>query len=787
MTRDLMKDSSRDARLNQVLLAYVEALQGGQAPDQCQVLAAHPDLQKELTAFFTSHDRVERIAAPFRKASREAAGEEAPAHSCDLSDRPVGHDADRVSSSTRSAACPTREPVDIGQLGDFRLLREVGRGGMGVVYEAEQISLRRRVALKVLPFAAAIDSRQLQRFQNEALAAAHLRHDNIVPVYAVGSERGVHYYAMQFVDGQSLAGLIGELRSLADNPAREKNSPSNRATAAVTKGPLPAAAGTETRPESADPRSVVSISRQRSSGKPWYFHWVADLGRQAALALEHAHERGIVHRDIKPANLLLDVQGQLWITDFGLAQCSTSAGLTVTGELVGTLRYASPEQALGKRGLVDHRTDIYSLGATLYELLTLRPIFDGRDRHELLQQIAHAEPQPPRSRDKSIPEEFETILLKAIAKEPGERYATAEELADDLQRFREDRPICARRPSPLEGATKWARRHKRAVVSVVMFLLVLVAGMSVTTLLLARAYEREREERARAERSFREAREAVEKFAQISEEELAGNPFLEAARRRMLVTALEYYKNFIDQRRDDPSTYEELETSRAKAAKILNELTILMRMDQYTLLQQTAVQDLLKLSDEQRKKVAEIDARLHKAVGEFHEFHGSPAEWEHRRLLLGREQEKLVRQILDPNQLRRFKQIALQSLGPAAFREPEVIAALKLTPAQCERIRAIEANTVVIFTVWSFSHPAQSEPPPMVQIGSGPLAPESSQKYEDVRTSALTQIQQEVLRPEQVQRWKELIGEPVDGKILAQDRGFLVHHFQRLGGRQDAR
>ncbi|HLJ95169.1 MAG TPA: serine/threonine-protein kinase [Gemmataceae bacterium] len=757
MSHVLHNDPSRETRLNEVLLAYVEARQAGQELDQCQLLAAHPDFQDELKAFFASHAQVERIAAPFRQASREPA----------------------VSGADPECAANGRT-TDIGQLGDFRLLREIGRGGMGVVYEAEQISLRRRVALKVLPFAAAIDSRQRQRFQNEALAAAHLRHENIVPVHAVGSERGVHYYAMQFVDGQSLASLIGQLRGFAENPPRQENGSADRPPlAAPTTSPLMAAAGVETQPENADHLRAASISRQRCSGKQWYFHWVADLGRQAAQALEHAHERGIVHRDIKPANLLLDGHGQVWITDFGLAQCGTSTGLTVTGELVGTLRYASPEQTLGKRGLVDQRTDIYSLGATLYELLTLQPIFDGRDRHELLQQIADAEPRPPRSLDRMMPEELETIVLKAIAKEPSERYATAQELAEDLQRFREDRPISARRPSALEKTTKWARRHKRAVVSAVLVLLLLAAGMSATTLLVAQAYERERQARARAERSFREAREAVDQFARIGEVEFAGNPLLEATRRRMLATALDYYKNFIDQRHDDPSTCDELEASRAKAEKILNELTTLMRMDQYTLLQQEAVQDLLQLSEKKRKAVAEIDALWRTAVGEFH---GSIPDWERRRLELGQEQEKRIEHILDPNQLHRFKQIVLQSLGPAAFREPDVMAALKLTSAQYERIRAIEANTAVTFAVWFSSAPPRLEAIPKVKIAAGPLASESSQKsYEEVRASALAHIQ-EVLTPAQVQRWKEMIGEPVDARILAQDHRILVHHFKGLGG-----
>ncbi len=182
-----------------------------------------------------------------------------------------------------------------------------------------------------------------------------------------------------------------------------------------------------------------------------YFRTAAALGIQAAEALDHAHKLGIVHRDIKPANLLLDVQGNLWITDFGLARLQDDAGLTITGDLLGTLRYMSPEQALAKRGYLDHRTDIYSLGATLYELVTLRPAIDGQDRQEVLRKIAQDEPTPPRRLNPAIPRELETILLKAMNKEPESRYATAQELADDLRRFLEHKPIKAKRPT-LAGA-----------------------------------------------------------------------------------------------------------------------------------------------------------------------------------------------------------------------------------------------------------------------------------------------------------------------------------------------
>ncbi|HKB36427.1 MAG TPA: serine/threonine-protein kinase, partial [Gemmataceae bacterium] len=210
---------------------------------------------------------------------------------------------------------------------------------------------------------------------------------------------------------------------------------------------------------------------------------VAEWGVQAAEALEHAHQLGVVHRDVKPANLMIDGQGQLWVTDFGLARTAAEAGLTLTGDLVGTLRYMSPEQALARHGLVDHRTDVYSLGVTLYELLTLRPAFAGKDRQELLRQIAFEEPTAPRKLTPAIPAELETIVLRALAKEPRERYATAQDLADDLRRFLDDQPIRARRPTVLQRLRKFARRH-RAVVRTAAIALIALLVLGVTGLLL---------------------------------------------------------------------------------------------------------------------------------------------------------------------------------------------------------------------------------------------------------------------------------------------------------------
>jgi serine/threonine protein kinase/Tfp pilus assembly protein PilF len=375
-------------------------------------------------------------------------------------------------------------------LGDFRIGRELGRGGMGVVYEAEQVSLRRKVALKVLPLAATLDPRRLQRFQNEARAAACLHHTNIVPVFAVGDQQGVHYYAMQLIAGQTLAAVVHELRGQAQGhgaslaaPAPEEMVHSQLAGAArTTRHPPPATPPLAPPPsaaadESTAPQAALSTDAGVSSHQ--YLRGVARLGEQAAAALDYAHQLGIVHRDVKPGNLIVDARGQVWVTDFGLALFQQGeAGLTLTGDLVGTLRYMSPEQALAKRAVIDHRTDVYSLGATLYELLTLKPVFPGTDRQELLRLIAFEEPAPPRHLNKAVPAELETIVQKALEKNPAERYTTAQDLADDLRRFVEDKPIQARRPSLVQRAQKWARRHRALAGSV-------AAGLLLAALALA--------------------------------------------------------------------------------------------------------------------------------------------------------------------------------------------------------------------------------------------------------------------------------------------------------------
>jgi serine/threonine-protein kinase len=421
---------SGDKVLVDVVAEITDRLHAGEAVDLQAVIARYPERAEQLRRLLPALELLDQLGS--------SAGADKPS-------RPTGKE---------------RPDEMTGVLGDFRILREVGRGGMGVVYEARQMSLNRRVALKVLPFAANLDPRQLKRFQNEAQAAASLEHPHIVPVYAVGCERGVHYYAMKFIEGLSLAETIRaqtqERAALTAKPTPE--SPHRPAVPAVSDpvthlhvGPppdqvedvqtgdlLPATATTQE--VSVKQPTVPSLHGKR------YFQNVARLAIQAAEALEHAHALGIIHRDIKPANLMVDERGELWVTDFGLARTAAETGLTMTGDLLGTLRYMSPEQALAKHGLVDHRTDIYALGVTFYEMVTLQPAIHGKDREEMLNRIANEEPRAPRRINRAIPTDLETILLKALCKEPDGRYVSAKALADDLGRFLNYQPIRARRP-----------------------------------------------------------------------------------------------------------------------------------------------------------------------------------------------------------------------------------------------------------------------------------------------------------------------------------------------------
>jgi WD40 repeat protein/serine/threonine protein kinase len=438
----------------------------------------------------------------------------------------------RPAEATGSVAGSPAGPAAavLQQVGDYRIVREVGRGGMGVVYEAEQVSLGRHVALKVLPAQALLDPRHLRRFQREAKAAARLHHTNIVPVYGVGEQDGVHYYVMQFIQGLGLDEVLTELKRLRldqQAPPAGAESCKGLSAAAVAQALLTAefrfagAVPPTAEGEKQDTASGVALPGQsdgvRSESGRAYWRSVAQIGVQVAEALAHAATLGITHRDVKPSNLLLDAQGNVWVTDFGLAKVAADTDdLTNTGDVVGTMRYMAPERFQGHS---DVRSDLYSLGLTLYELLTLRPAFDEADRNKLVAQVLHGAPPRPRQVNPAVPRDLETIVLKATDRDPARRYQTAAELADDLRRFVEDRPVRARRVSLRERAWRWCKRNPAiaGLTAAVATLLITVAvGATVAAFYFGEQAETEKhlkidaqQARAKAEEKEKESQRTL--------------------------------------------------------------------------------------------------------------------------------------------------------------------------------------------------------------------------------------------------------------------------------------
>jgi eukaryotic-like serine/threonine-protein kinase len=379
---------------------------------------------------------------------------------------------------------PVRE-----RIGEYRLIREIGRGGMGIVYEAEQPSLGRRVAIKVLPGTGWADDRPMQRFLREAKTTASLKHGNIVPVYAVGQEEDLHYYVMPLIVGAGLDKVILELRErkIASFDGNETFDEDILGVARTllerTNGGTPTLSrGAKTEPFDSPLSLIVLEPTGRLTDHPLRRgparnsenrHWqgIAGIGRQVADALQHAHDAGVLHRDIKPANLLLDADGMIWVADFGLAKAMSHDDLSRTGDLVGTLRYMAPERF---RGVCDGRSDLYSLGLTLYELMTLRPAHDVTDRTELIRKIAEADPIRPREIDPSIPLDLETVILKSLESDPNRRYASADEMAADLGRFADGLPVLARRAGIVERVARWMGQNR---VLAALGLLSIVLGL----------------------------------------------------------------------------------------------------------------------------------------------------------------------------------------------------------------------------------------------------------------------------------------------------------------------
>jgi WD40 repeat protein len=459
-------------------------------------------------------------------------------------------EVEQVKEDHHEAAGATPAPTApaLQQLGDFRIVREVGAGGMGVVYEAEQVSLGRHVALKVLPRSLLPDDRAKRRFEREAKAAAKLHHTNIVPVFGVGEQDGLPYYVMQFIQGLGLDAVLDELirtrdgrapadgaprggheevavadlaRSLRDGQfeavrhadadphaeAPAEGTVDHRPAAfAGPAAPAPPGAGRLADASSPSSASIVlpgqsGAGRASKSRQPTYWQSVARIGVQVAEALEYAHRQGVLHRDIKPSNLLLDTRGTVWVTDFGLAKADDQQNLTHTGDILGTLRYMPPEAFEGKS---DARGDVYSLGLTLYELLAFRPAFDECERNRLIKQVTEAEPARLGKRNRQVPRDLETVIHKAMDRLPGRRYQTAAELAADLQRFLDGEPIRARRVGPWQRALLWARRRPAAAgLLLVSGVATLAVAVAVAGLLLnARlqtALQGEAEQRQKAE------------------------------------------------------------------------------------------------------------------------------------------------------------------------------------------------------------------------------------------------------------------------------------------------
>lgn len=507
-------------------------------------------------------DELEAIVASFFEARRRGEAlsvEQLTARHPELADRvrALLPTLELLESAADSLAPPPSFTLE-QKFGDYAILRELGRGGMGIVYEARDEVLGRQVALKILSGHPIHDERQLQRFRRESQAAARLSHPNIVPVFGVGDHQGVHYYVMQYVEGASLG---DELKSLANSKAQIEalqggvDSPEDRRE--TGEAPVGAESGAERavgETSSSIARGDSSSALSSTAGDPGYFRSVARIGRRVAEALAYAHGEGVLHRDIKPSNLLLDRTGNVWITDFGLAKTEGDA-LTCTGDVLGTPRYLAPESL---QGIADERTDVYGVGVTLYELLTVTPAFAGKSRHEILRLVSEVDPARPRRINPAIPGDLETIVLTAMAKEPSQRYESASALAEDLDRFLRGQPIVARRATLTYRVGLFFKRHPVAVsASIAMLTLLMAVGIG-WALSLRSALEREQQQhRATAvenqvsEANFRLAVAAVRQMLTRVSHELVDEPHTRRVRLELKRDAIRFYEEFLKHRTGD--------------------------------------------------------------------------------------------------------------------------------------------------------------------------------------------------------------------------------------------
>jgi serine/threonine protein kinase/WD40 repeat protein len=407
-----------------------------------------PELRRRIEALLSSHDKTSRVLEQETLQAQLAGG---------FSRGPIPSEGQGLGPSSSPVPQPSSSSPGIRRFGDYELLEEIARGGMGVVYKARQVSLNRTVAVKMILAGQLASAADVQRFRAEAESAANLQHPNIVAIHEIGQQEAQHFFSMDYVEGQNLAAFVG--------------------------------------------RNYLSPQQAAKCLKP------------IAEAVEYAHERGILHRDLKPSNILIDQSGLPRITDFGVAKrMKGDSDLTLTGQVLGSPSFMPPEQASGERGRIGPPSDIYALGAILYYVLTARPPFVAESVSEVLRLVMTAEPPSPRLLNPMVPRDLETICLKCLEKEPGRRYRTAGELAEELSRFIADRPILARPASAVEKSWRWCRRKPvvAALSAAVVCLLLIVAGGSlVTALQINRA-------RARAEKNL--ARQYVANGARAEEE-----------------------------------------------------------------------------------------------------------------------------------------------------------------------------------------------------------------------------------------------------------------------------
>jgi serine/threonine protein kinase len=546
----LPADTQREELLDQVLADYLRGLRDGSAPSRAELLARYPDLAEDLRSFFADQDRFNRLAAPLR--------------------------------GVVPLAARVHRPRDFGP---YELQDEIARGGMGVVFRAWQKKLHRPVALKLLLAGPLAAPDELQRFRTEAEAVAALEHPHIVPVYDVGTHEGQPYLCMKLVEGGSLSRLRDRYRD--------------------------------------QPRAAASLLRT------------------LAEALHFTHQRGILHRDLKPSNILLegDPNGPLeklrpYVSDFGLARRNApspapdtpqqSQGvvidrtaplpvLTMTGAILGTPGYLAPEQATGRRGGVTVATDVYGLGAILYELLTGKPPFTGPTPLDALRQVLDEPPAAPRRVNPACPRDLETICHKCLSKEPAQRYASAQELADDLGRYLRGEPIRARAVGPLGRLWRWAGRQPVIAGLTLALFLSLAVGLGLVTwfwrqsednyakaqehanriqdlLEITRQHEQEAKQRgdriqklleitkdqeqktrelaAEAEEGFRTAHEIVGDFCVRIGDAMQEVPGLQPRGKELLEKALRYYQTFEKKRAGDPGLRLQLADVHARIGRI---------------------------------------------------------------------------------------------------------------------------------------------------------------------------------------------------------------------------